>query len=447
MPDSCPKSQLSMRAARRRERRRWAWNVVHVPASLAAACACSQLSADCLRYSVELVAIPCQWSAPSPLAINENGQIAGYVGCRVGDNNGFYWDGRASVMLPSGTTATDARALGVSDFGDVVGWTVPPNLGPRQAFIYADGIVSYLPPSPGDDYAEANAVEGRAPTRAVGFSQSPSPNFAKNAVVWIDGIPEVLRLPRGPNRAANDINAVGTICGWMGVTSGFSATAFVWDEGVVTELPVPLIGGEPAIVGDARALNDLGEACGVYRGPVERFSQLKRAIMWLRDGDSGKYQYVDLGVLPGHTNSFARDLNNDRVVVGYCETGTGGLTACVWHNGKVEALEELVPSMPTLSVPFASAINESGQIAANATDLANGKHYAAILTPIPPVVGDLTCDWSVGGDDLGVLLGAWGPCPTNGKSPLPIPCDADFNGDGDVDGADLGVLLGAWTGL
>jgi hypothetical protein len=52
--------------------------------------------------------------------------------------------------------------------------------------------------------------------------------------------------------------------------------------------------------------------------------------------------------------------------------------------------------------------------------------------------GDLNSDGVVGGADLGILLGAWGACPTSGG------CPADLNGDGIVGGADLGILLGAW---
>lgn len=49
---------------------------------------------------------------------------------------------------------------------------------------------------------------------------------------------------------------------------------------------------------------------------------------------------------------------------------------------------------------------------------------------------DLDCDGSVGGADLGLLLGEWG---TDGGS-----VGADLNGDGTVTGSDLGILLGAW---
>lgn len=50
-------------------------------------------------------------------------------------------------------------------------------------------------------------------------------------------------------------------------------------------------------------------------------------------------------------------------------------------------------------------------------------------------VGDLDADGSVGGGDMGILLGSWGPC---------LGCSADLNDDGWVDGADVGLLLGTW---
>jgi hypothetical protein len=48
---------------------------------------------------------------------------------------------------------------------------------------------------------------------------------------------------------------------------------------------------------------------------------------------------------------------------------------------------------------------------------------------------DLDGDNSVGGDDLGIMLGAWGPAPGNA---------ADLDGNGAVDADDLGRLLAAW---
>lgn len=54
-------------------------------------------------------------------------------------------------------------------------------------------------------------------------------------------------------------------------------------------------------------------------------------------------------------------------------------------------------------------------------------------TPCP---ADLNADRAVDGNDLGVLLGEWGPSTSATR--------ADLNDDGQVNGDDLGVLLGAW---
>jgi hypothetical protein len=51
----------------------------------------------------------------------------------------------------------------------------------------------------------------------------------------------------------------------------------------------------------------------------------------------------------------------------------------------------------------------------------------------PPCTADLNGDRAVTGEDLGLLLGAWGG---SGRG--------DLNGDGAVNGADLGAMLGAW---
>lgn len=58
-----------------------------------------------------------------------------------------------------------------------------------------------------------------------------------------------------------------------------------------------------------------------------------------------------------------------------------------------------------------------------------------------PVSPDFNGDGIVNGVDLGVLLGAWGVCPSPVGS---SPCSGDLDGDGVIDGTDLGTLLNAW---
>ncbi|MFO0874759.1 MAG: hypothetical protein U0575_12415 [Phycisphaerales bacterium] len=51
---------------------------------------------------------------------------------------------------------------------------------------------------------------------------------------------------------------------------------------------------------------------------------------------------------------------------------------------------------------------------------------------------DLNGDGLVDAADLGLLLGAWGPCPPSGA------CDGDLNSSGTIDAEDLGLLLSAF---
>jgi hypothetical protein len=78
----------------------------------------------------------------------------------------------------------------------------------------------------------------------------------------------------------------------------------------------------------------------------------------------------------------------------------------------------------------------------DARDLAAGSIVEAAIDDFrvfrydctPTIPADLNQDGVVDGNDLGILLGAWGP----GSGP------ADLNQDGVVDGNDLGRLLGDW---
>ncbi|MBM4113111.1 MAG: hypothetical protein FJ253_07015 [Phycisphaerae bacterium] len=60
----------------------------------------------------------------------------------------------------------------------------------------------------------------------------------------------------------------------------------------------------------------------------------------------------------------------------------------------------------------------------------------AVFTVTVRRVADFNFDCVVDGDDLGTMLGAWGPCEG---------CPEDLNDDGEVNGDDLGSLLGLWS--
>lgn len=60
------------------------------------------------------------------------------------------------------------------------------------------------------------------------------------------------------------------------------------------------------------------------------------------------------------------------------------------------------------------------------------------FTALPPCLGELDGDDTVGVGDLTILLDAWGDCPADG------PCPADLDESGDVSVMDLILLLDAW---
>ncbi|MAH66192.1 MAG: hypothetical protein CMJ27_07345 [Phycisphaerae bacterium] len=64
------------------------------------------------------------------------------------------------------------------------------------------------------------------------------------------------------------------------------------------------------------------------------------------------------------------------------------------------------------------------------------------LDPQPPLPGDLDRDGVVDGEDFGIMLTGWGPCPSDCEE----ACVGDLNGDCRIDGLDLGLLFVDWTG-
>jgi probable HAF family extracellular repeat protein len=69
---------------------------------------------------------------------------------------------------------------------------------------------------------------------------------------------------------------------------------------------------------------------------------------------------VDLGVLPGGTNSYARGVNNSNQIAGWSEIEPGGAYhAVIWQNGEIIDLG----TVPGDLYSNATAINESGHVA------------------------------------------------------------------------------------
>ncbi len=412
---------------------------------------CTDLRANtvpaCLRFSLEAISSPCRPGWSSGASVNQLGHLTGSYHCAVnGLDFAFVWDGAIAKTLPVPQGYKNFEAIDLNASDTTVGWMLSTS-NTFHACLFNGRETVALGLLPGHNESAAAAVNGSDPPVVVGKSQN-NVTGPQTAIRWIDGKPEALVLPLPPYGVANAINDAGVIIGWMGPSAG--RHAFIWNDGNVIDLGV-IPGGSSS---EARGLNNRGDVVGSGIVPLPGGGNTRHAFVYL-DG-----VMTDIGTLPGFNRSDAYDINDGRVVVGHCSnTNNASFAAFVWKDGVMTALDDVVTSdQGQVEVNLAYAINNTGQIAGSGEF--DNEEIALLLTPVPPIPGDLTCDWIVDGEDLGLLLAAWGECavapqqdrggrvgrPTDGDRPIePPPCPADLNADTTVDGADLGLLLSNWT--
>lgn len=139
--------------------------------------------------------------------------------------------------------------------------------------------------------------------------------------------------------------------------------AFIWSEGTgLTELP------SPGVASTGLRVNNAGEVAG----SVELDDGTEHAAVW-RGGEM-----VDLGTLPGGTNSRANDINNRSEVTGWSEVaspaGTVEVHAFLWSAASMRDLGTLGGSGSG-----AAAINDCGDITGGSTT-ADGKQHGVLWT-------------------------------------------------------------------
>ena len=161
----------------------------------------------------------------------------------------------------------------------------------------------------------------------------------------------------------------------------------------------------------------------------------KSSVDRFENGAGGTWLVEIGGYAPGIEYDYLSVSNGDAMLAGTLEVEVidagGGLFE-----------PQIGDSFPILEAPGTVV----GTFANNPVSFVPGKIYlwsvassadsvSLHLDDIVPCPADLSGDGMVDGADLGILLGAWGPCPG---------CPADLNFDNVVDGADLGILLAAW---
>lgn len=241
-----------------------------------------------------------------PLALNDAGTV---VGMALRDEPpvvpydiGVRWEN--GVVTPLGVWPSD-----VNGAGDVAGTE-----GYRGAALWQGDTLVRLGTLADPDSEPRQRVSGALGINdggvVVGWSETA--DFTTRAFVWQSGV--MTELPTlGGSAFAADVNAAGQIVGWSVAPDGRSH-AVLWEGGAITDLGT--LGGDESY---ANGINDRGDVVGGARTAAGDF----HAALW-RGGD-----VIDLGTLPGYAASHAYRINESGVIVGYSAFPTA-LRATVW---------------------------------------------------------------------------------------------------------------------
>jgi uncharacterized membrane protein len=297
-------------------------------------------------------------------AISSTGDVAGESpsATNIDDEAVLFKNG--TLTDEGGLTSDNTQiVIGVNDSDVAVGWDV----GLTHAAEYSGGVATDINPT-GATGSIADAINDSG--EIVGTAQFPSGSKAVTMSVggaWTD-LGHIAGDP--PGGAALDVSNSGVAVGDSFDSAG-DAVPVVFSGGAATALPTL-----PNTTNDGvGAISDTG---GYIVGSAVNSAGLDHAVQF-GPGPSA----VDLGVLPGDTQSFANNVNSSDVAVG--ESSTAGFTsvsAVMFAGGVVTDLNTLLPTGSGWTLRTATDINDAGQIVGVGTH--NGVIRGFLLSPPPP---------------------------------------------------------------
>ena len=294
-----------------------------------------------------------------------------------------------------------SQGYGINAAGQVTGALLLAGVPTRHAFVWSNGAMTDLGALVGD-YSEGSAINSAG--QVAGCTEVASGQI--HAFVWSNGAMTDLGTLGGTSSCGEGINASGQVTGGyfaLGVFRAFlyssgtmndlgtlggssssyayaindagqvvgqSGNAFLYDGGTMRNLNDLVVAGPGGYLSQANGISDNGQVTG--RG----FFGSTYWHAFLYSGGTVK----DLGTLGGLT-SYGYAVNSSGQVVGVASVG-GYDAAFLYSGGTMYTLNSLVVSGLNGFLTEATAINDNGQIVANAC--AFGGCTAYRLDPIVP---------------------------------------------------------------
>ena len=265
---------------------------------------------------------------------------------------------------------------GLNNLGQVVGVD-----GQNRPFIYHGNLMMLQGFESGKGQGIAHDINRYGDV--VGYVSTYTNTFFSHAALYNRvGIPlltKTLKFPSAPDgqSEAYGINDFGQVVGYASTKDRGYSHAFLYHNGVVYDLGTLL---SPKISSStALAINNSGQVVGSSQ--FSETSIKRHAFLYSND------KMVDLRspnpLLDKLDQSKAQGINKYGHVVGWYMLARENPRAFIYKNGSMQDLNTLLDVTGVgWYLREATAINDNGQILANAHDK-NGRSHAVLLTPVP----------------------------------------------------------------
>jgi len=318
-----------------------------------------------------------------PIWITNTGEAIGYSETGQFDGFGnpiqhaFLWS--KGMMQDLGTLGgNNSFGLGANDEGQVVGYADVPGGATSHAALWYKGEITDLGTLAGPDgFSFAQLINNNH--QVVGGSTTADGSF--RGFLWDRGVMTDLGTLGGPNSFGNGINDRGQIVGGATISDAVNPIlgfppyyGALWEPGQIVTLT-------PGIPAAAFNINNHRQVVGRILVPDAKEGGVAHAFLW-QEG-----VLTDLGVPAGDDNSEANSLNNSGQIVG--DSGVGFIEsyapdrALLWQNGVRLDLNTLVSDGSGYRLILAAAVNARGEIVVCAVPLNSGNIHAALLSPQP----------------------------------------------------------------